>query len=204
VKCYYFPCSNIKLTDFAMALDTSHYASGPKSPTQNQECKRTNDFVGTSDYVSIEMIRGHENISNAVDLWAFGCIFYYLLAGVTPFSAPSEYKTVERIIDFSNGNDKLLSLDAFHCEHADLVSSLLQISPEDRIGISDDVQIPPNLYNSIRNHSTFAGFDWEGLQNKQVRAPYQPSVPEWLSKTREGELKMRDGATEFDLWLMDL
>lgn len=49
-----------------------------------QEERRTS-FVGTKYYLSPEMLNDQQ-CGPTSDLWAFGCIVYFLFTGTTPFN----------------------------------------------------------------------------------------------------------------------
>uniref|UniRef100_A0A915DDX2 AGC-kinase C-terminal domain-containing protein n=1 Tax=Ditylenchus dipsaci TaxID=166011 RepID=A0A915DDX2_9BILA len=48
----------------------------------------------------------------------------------------------------------------------DLLKQLLDINPKRRLGAKGAEQ--------IKKHSFFNGFDWNDLQNKQLKAPFVP------------------------------
>ncbi|KAE8056446.1 hypothetical protein FH972_013221 [Carpinus fangiana] len=58
---------------------------------------RSCSFVGTHEYVSLEVVFG-ESHRNAVDWLAFGIFVYEMISGRTPFAAPSNETTLRSII----------------------------------------------------------------------------------------------------------
>jgi serine/threonine protein kinase len=55
--------------------------------------------TGTLKYMSPEVLSGQEKgNSPAVDVWALGCIFYYMLFGVLPFVAKYSGEIIKLIV----------------------------------------------------------------------------------------------------------
>lgn len=67
------------------------------------EEKATNiaeNFVGTAEYVSPEALSNDSSkISQAVDLWALGCIIYLFFHEQTPFKDKTDLLTFDRILN---------------------------------------------------------------------------------------------------------
>lgn len=114
---------------------------------------RRASFVGTAQYVSPEVLKG--NASHlASDLWAFGCVLYQMLVGTPPFKGGSEYLIFQKI-----QNRDFMYPNNFSDENAkDLITKLLQLNPEDRLGADD---LHEQQYTSIRNHAFFDGVNWD-------------------------------------------
>lgn len=55
-------------------------------------------FNGTADYVSPEVIEGQE-VSFCCDIWALGCILYFMFEGRPPFSAKNEYIVYSNVLN---------------------------------------------------------------------------------------------------------
>jgi len=76
--------------------------------------------------------------SNAVDLWAFGCIMYRLVAGVVPFPQS------RLLIDYCDG--KVLfpedALSEVTVKGARFIKHLLQANPKNRLTASEALQHP--------------------------------------------------------------
>mmetsp|Transcript_14692 Transcript_14692/g.20979 ORF Transcript_14692/g.20979 Transcript_14692/m.20979 type:complete len:450 (+) Transcript_14692:78-1427(+) len=115
------------MTDFANSESINKMNPFNVNATGHHQMKvlsNDNSFVGTTDYVSPEMIRGNfishsgqrgvENLQNnaaSVDLWALGVIIYFMWKGCSPFHSSSDRNTLEKIISYSNG----LLRDMFSC-----------------------------------------------------------------------------------------
>jgi 3-phosphoinositide dependent protein kinase-1 len=64
-------------------------------------------FVGTAEYVSPELIM-ESQIGPGSDLWALGCILYYLHTKKLPFSDQSEFLTFQKIKEANPPYPKVL------------------------------------------------------------------------------------------------
>lgn len=112
-------------------------------------------FVGTSQYVSPELLEANET-SKSSDLWALGCIIYQMIAGRFTFTGLSEYLTWQKIkqLDYSFP-------EGFDLEAKDLVQRLIVRDPAERLGAG-----PPGSdisMQALRNHSFFSSINWKTL-----------------------------------------
>ncbi|KAI1708489.1 protein kinase domain-containing protein [Ditylenchus destructor] len=131
-------------------------ANGSSGPKQ-----RKSSFVGTSHYVSPEVLNGKE-VQQACDYWAFAVVLFEMLTnGRRPFSDISEYLIYKRILkllysfndDFAPGSE----------DAKQLISSILLLEPEKRLGSVERGGALP-----VKQHKFFADVDWSNL-------PKQPS-----------------------------
>lgn len=71
--------------------------------------------------------------SYASDLWALGCIIYQMVSGSMPFRGQSEYLIFQKILnldyEYPEGFDRVAK---------DLVDKLLVVTPDKRLGATDD------------------------------------------------------------------
>ena len=95
---------------------------------QNMERKGT--FVGTVNYMAPEMIKDCQS-NLATDLWALGCIIFKMHTGKVPFPGMSEMSCFPTILKRQIDWPKDLELDPVF---VDLIDSLLQLDPNDRLG----------------------------------------------------------------------
>ncbi|XP_014606328.1 PREDICTED: 3-phosphoinositide-dependent protein kinase 1 isoform X2 [Polistes canadensis] len=144
-------------------------ADDAQQPQQQQQCRkeRRGSFVGTAQYVSPELLTD-KTASRASDLWALGCIVYQMVAGLPPFRSRSEYLIFQKILKIE------YEIPDGFCELAkSLVSQLLVLEPNDRLGAQDEHGAG---YPSIRAHPFFKGVDFETL-HEQTPPPIYPYLP---------------------------
>jgi serine/threonine protein kinase len=166
----------IKIIDFGCAVDL-----------QNEFDAKEIEFAGTADYVSPEVVIGGKSdkvyesdvpedgnssslphysseYAPAIDLWAFGCIIYFLFCGESPFHDMSEHLTLNRIIKYAQQDwilrEKEGLIKSFFNNGAlmrtviDLVEKLLMPHPKDRLGMDSAG------HDSIMAHHFFQGYNW--------------------------------------------
>lgn len=131
---------DILITDFGSAQIFTENDAALRSPPD-----RRNSFVGTAQYVSPEMLTSRQ-ATNKSDLWALGVIIFQMITNVMPFNGPNEYLIYQKIqnLDYEYPDD-------FDISARDLVSSLIKLEPNERLGASDDLQ--NHGYLTIRQHS---------------------------------------------------
>ena len=229
-----FPKGEIKLGDFgAAAVFSIHNCDGiemkrwipSSSSSPGLGLENSSDFVGTAGYVSPEMIRGNikeEDSTNqstaeyrtypAMDLWGIGCIIYYMLVGKSPFHALGEETPIQNMLDYAN-EEKQLHFPPLFIDSAekDLITSLLSIVPDNRIGMQDCViesfgsSRKCKQYQSIRDHEFFQSTDdenksiWPLVENKSMEPPFKPIEPDWLVELSRGDRTLQSlNSAEFD------
>jgi serine/threonine-protein kinase len=72
----------VKVLDFGLAKHTV-------LDEGDGRLSRTGAFQGTPAFLAPEQARGEENVDGRVDLYALGCVAYWLLTGALVFDAPS-------------------------------------------------------------------------------------------------------------------
>ncbi|KAL7529154.1 hypothetical protein ACHAXR_002821 [Thalassiosira sp. AJA248-18] len=210
-----FPNGAIKLGDFGSA---AIFVKGD-----------SNDFVGTADYVSPEMIQGNDHSANicetysltpAIDLWSFGCIVYQVSVGTPPFHEANEHLAFQSVLDYSSGKSELFFPPCITEDAKDIVSLLLSIDPASRLGIQDGVidsmvnccfqerggaqTLPQKQYQSIRDHPLFQ-IDknkslWTLLESNSMEPPHKPTKPDWMTELHQGGTTLKSlESIQFDL-----
>jgi len=123
---------HLKLIDFGTAKDLINTdLNGP-------------EFVGTPEFMSPETVKS-KPAHGETDLWSYGVVMWQLLLGTTPFKAPSPYLGFLKI-----KRGLLVHHPALSDEAWDLLSKLLIVDPEKRIGAGDK-----NL-SDVKNHPFLA------------------------------------------------
>jgi eukaryotic-like serine/threonine-protein kinase len=94
------PGGMVKVLDFGLAkLDERTAASGATaSPTITAGATADGVVMGTAAYMSPEQARG-QAVDNRTDVWAFGCVMFEMLAGVSPFGNPTAVDTLAAIVE---------------------------------------------------------------------------------------------------------
>lgn len=174
---------HIQLSDFGSALllndpSKNEPASEPKYNNNNNNAyrNRKNSFVGTAQYVSIEMLTNRK-ITPMVDIWAFACILYQMITNKPPFNGGNEYLIFQKIQNLEYTFPDDFPTDAKH-----LIQSILKIDSTERIGAKDDLSI--GGYESIRNHPYFASLnnDWDMLKRVAPQKLKSVAKPESSSE----------------------
>lgn len=123
---------SVKLLDFGIAYltdpDATRYTALGATP-------------GSAGYMAPEQLRGQQEVTAAVDLYAFGCVLFELLTGQAPFEdKPDRNKDIQHLEDLP---PHIRSINAgLPQELDDLVWDLLGKAPADRpAGIHDALDV---------------------------------------------------------------
>ncbi|KAG2427335.1 hypothetical protein HXX76_012530 [Chlamydomonas incerta] len=142
-----------KLGDLGMTchLDKTGLAAG-RAGTPNFMAPEVWAFGTTSKF--------NKGYGVTADLWSAGVVLHELLTGHLPESHPDEYLR-------PNWRFKPHHCGAlFSPELRDLLGRLLAFKPRRR----------PQSCEEVRAHPWFAGFDWQGLRDGTLPAPYVPEA----------------------------
>lgn len=166
--------------------------------------KKKSNMVGTADYMAPEVLFSTEWVEAAehmVDWWAFGCLVYEFLVGISPFSSPSLEETFTKIKereidwpDIGEGED-MMSPTA-----KDLIEKLLVSDPTKRLGAKG--------VDLIKAHPFFEGVRFENLH--ETFSPFQNSrismirIPTDVSRRSSTRITMRPELQELVMCRHDL
>lgn len=120
---------------------------------------------GSPFYTAPEILlrRGHNQ--NA-DIWSLGVLIYEMIIGESPFHVHGLGRTalIERACRAKYSVEGKCSVEA-----ADLISGMLCLNPQDRIGC-----LECNGVEEIRHHAWFKDIDFTQLVEKMITAPWSP------------------------------
>jgi len=143
-----------KLADFGLARIT-------------QAGSRRWTCCGTPEYMAPEVLLkyGHDF---SVDYWAIGVLIYELTQGEPPFKSP---KYIMKGIDVATFPSKVSKYGK------EIIKNLVQVNPSKRLGNFK------NGIDDIKNHRWFQAFDWPGLVQRTITAPWEPTLrSDWDTK----------------------
>lgn len=192
---------HLKLIDFGTAycLDTCPLV-GTTTKTSTTILSSRKKFVGTADYIAVELLhhKGGEDqledkvVTHGIDLWAFGCIVYQMCVGKTPFRGASEYLTFQNVLQGDVVYEDFAHLPRGK-EAQDLVQQLLQTDPAKRIGFSS--------LDEIRSHAFFDdwssaamkdGIPWQKLYDEEETPYYTRVLRDSLHVHDDGHVSSED------------
>lgn len=123
--------------------------------------------VGTSDYISPEVLQAQEKKSSygpECDWWSLGILLYELLQGDPPFSSDSLIETHNQIMNHKE-HLTFFGMYPISDDAKDLIKRLV-CDRETRLGKAGPQE--------IKNHPFFNGIDWENIRN--TKPPFVPSL----------------------------
>ncbi|XP_041441384.1 serine/threonine-protein kinase N2-like [Xenopus laevis] len=142
----------IKIADFGMSKTGIGYGD------------RTNTMVGSPAYMAPEVVM-EEEYSRAVDWWALGVIVYEMLLGTRPFTGYDRDFIYDSIVE-----DEPQYPSSLDSEAVSFISQLLKKNPEERLGST------PGNAADVAEHPFFNGIVWDDIIEKNVTAPFVPSL----------------------------
>lgn len=166
----------LKLTDFGLSFLGMF---NRQLPIDDQKIE-SNSYVGTPDYVAPEIILARPHTFTC-DLWSLGVIMYEMLCGIPPFHRETESETRQMIVSGLWPQQEAAEEHELSDEAIDLISRLLKVNPEERIGAKD--------IDEIINHPWLADVD------ENAEAPF---IPELNSDEDTDYFLCRDQTTELN------
>ncbi|KAA6395211.1 MAG: putative 3-phosphoinositide-dependent protein kinase 1 [Streblomastix strix] len=91
---------HLKITDFGSAFQTVKNDGNISQENKiiDGDESQVSNFAGSPLYVSPEVLQD-EMATEKSDLWALGCILYFMFAGEPPFKAATEFLLFEKILN---------------------------------------------------------------------------------------------------------
>lgn len=131
----------VKLLDFglARAWASDDDANDPaNSPTITSNMTAAGMVMGTAAYMSPEQARG-KTVDRQADVWAFGCVFYEILAGKSAFAGETITDTLAAIIH--KDPDWTALPETVPAQLLRLLKLCLQKAPADRLRDARDIRL---------------------------------------------------------------
>lgn len=122
-------------------------------------------MCGTPDYLAPEVLRGTGH-DFAVDYWCLGIFIFELVHGRVPFYSPNRKRMFKKILI----GIEYVKMPDFSSGLKDLIMNLLVPDQLKKMGRAKGI-------STIFNHRWFSGFDFEGLQNQTLQAPFPRNLP---------------------------
>ena len=142
---------NIKLTDFGLS----------KMIPNEENNINSNTICGTLEYMAPEIIKG-KNYDKSADWYSFGIVLYQMICGDVPFKLKS------RNIDEISYETDIKYPEKISNEAKDIISKLLEIEPEKRLGY--------NSSDEIKNSAFFNEVDFDLVYKKEYNPPFRPKL----------------------------
>ena len=142
---------NIKLTDFGLS----------KMIPNEENNINSNTICGTLEYMAPEIIKG-KNYDKSADWYSFGIVLYQMICGDVPFKLKS------RNIDEISYETDIKYPEKISNEAKDIISKLLEIEPEKRLGYKSS--------DEIKNSTFFNEVDFDLVYKKEYNPPFRPKL----------------------------
>jgi Tol biopolymer transport system component len=131
----------VKILDFGLAKAIQGEAEATDVstlPTITQIATEAGVVVGTAAYMSPEQAKA-KPVDRRADIWAFGCVFYEMLAGKQAFQADSVTETLAAVLQKEPDWSRLPSATPVHVRV--LLDRCLQKDPKQRLRDIGDARI---------------------------------------------------------------
>ena len=89
--------SEVKVLDFGLAKELAGPGLDTDGVTHTSAPTQLGTMLGTPGYMSPEQARG-QTVDTRADIWAFGCLLYEMLSGVSPFGGDTVTDTLAAVL----------------------------------------------------------------------------------------------------------
>ena len=139
--------------------------------------------------------RSHQNLIKTShdrprDWWNIGVCLFWMLTGHSPFYDENARYPPEKDVSFSD-------LSQLPRPAVDCVQALLQLKPEQRLGM------PACPAGPIRAHAFFASVNWEALSQKQVTPPSEMNLEASEYRVRFSRRYLESEVNEVLSWVCE-
>ena len=165
----------IRITDFGVAKIRKEDNSSETS--------------GTPGYMAPEVLMA-QNHSFPVDFFAIGIMGYEFMLGQRPYIGKSRKEIKHLVLQKQAKIEEDYIPEGWSDESVDFINKCLKRKESRRLGYKNGV-------TELKKHQWFEGFDWEGLYNKTMLAPFVPKkAGNYDKKYCEGIEKLSDTTLE--------
>ena len=165
----------IRITDFGVAKIRKEDNSSETS--------------GTPGYMAPEVLMA-QNHSFPVDFFAIGIMGYEFMIGQRPYIGKSRKEIKHLVLQKQAKIEEDDIPEGWSNESVDFINKCLKRKECRRLGYKNGV-------TELKSHQWFEGFDWEGLYNKIMQAPFVPKkAGNYDKKYCEGDEKISDKTLE--------
>jgi len=171
-----FTCRHGLRYDFVKVLDFGLVALAPEQGRTFTKLTREEVTVGTPAYLAPEMVRHPDAVDGRADVYAIGCVAYWLLTGHVPFERETSMATIlAHLEDAPSPPSSITNLDIPEALDA-LVLACLQKDPKNRPVSAADV--------SRRLESAVAPASWDQTRAARWWEAHAPTMPTAVSSHR--------------------
>jgi hypothetical protein len=161
----------VKVLDFGLVkVDDRHGASGLLTAEHVA--------IGTPAYMAPESILG-SNVDHRADVYALGCVAYFLLTGERVFSGESQVKLLMQHVHDEPIPPSCRTEQAIPREIDDLVLACLSKDPNRRPRSAEELGRLASGYKSANTWDQQAAKKWWAVHLPQLTTPASVSIPGW-------------------------
>ena len=126
----------------------------------------SSETSGTPGYMAPEVLLA-QNHSFPVDFFAIGVMGYEFMFGQRPYLGKNRKEIKHQVLKKQVKIEPDDIPEGWGLESVDFINNCLRRKDSRRLGFTRGV-------NDLKNHNWFKDFDWDGLLNKTLKAPFIP------------------------------